>query len=549
MGWDAAPPNADELKQAKGAAPSWDTEPPRAEELKAQDSGAGQTALENFGDTATFGHLSQLQAATEPAMNWALDKVTGGTVSEGDQSSYVGRRDANTKRRDAMSAENPKAAMAGKVGGVVATLPMLSGAAPAATFAGRAVQAAKGGATAGALMNPGDVEGEVSNPLAEISERGKNALKGAGTGVLAQGALEKVASPIAGWVGSKLGRGAEKMATKALGPTKAQLEKLKTSGQEGKLGRELLDEGAIPAVGSTNGILNRVSAKKDEIGKKIGALLDGAGDAKVISGKSIADGVSQADDVALLVSTPGAGSMRAKVNETLNDILAKGDLSVRDAHELRRQIDKLINFSKRSDELRGMQPVYYAIRDQLNDAISGAVNQVPGVAKDQLKRLNGAYSKMATAERIAEGATARAGANRTISLTDTIAGAAGALAGDSGPERAVLSGAFALANKGARTFGRTSAARGMNAASKAASGTSRVIQRGAESPAAQAMIARMTAGAQSKGFQKADAPPAELQDPKVLGIFRKNPALIDQITDPKVRDQIRSLLDRQPSGQ
>ena len=531
-------------KAPVAAKPAFDPSQP----FEKGDAPAGQpaqAALESFGNTASFGNLAQLQAGVSqvlPNPTAELDQnlANQGFKIQGPDTSYVAERDANIKRREGLEAENPKAALAGKVAGFAATVPALAGAGTAASFGGRALQAAKGGAIAGALTNPGDVEGEVANPLQEIGARGKQAAKGAATAALVQGAVEKVASPIASWIKGKLSGGAEKMAVKALNPTKSQVERLKVSGKENNLGRMLLDEGAIPKVGSTNAILNRVSEKKEQIGQKLGELLESAGDAKVISGKTLADTLSKSDDFAMLASTPGAEGLASKSEQILQTLRSKGEMSVREAHALRKSVDKLINFSKRNDDLRGVQELLYGIRSEVSTAINGAMNKVPGVSKDQLRRLNGAYSKLADAERIAEGGVARQAANQTFSLGDKVMATVGGLSGG-------FSGAAAAAgaNKLARTYGRSTAARTMDLGSKVAGGVQRGIEKGAASPAIQAMIARLSAPKTS--FEESEIP-VQLQDPKVLGTLRKNPALIDQIQDPKVREQVRRLLDRTPSG-
>ena len=545
MAKPAFDPNQPFEKAQTSAKPAFDPSQP-FDKAEAPAGQPGQTALESFGNTATFGNLAQIQAGASqilpnPTADVDAKLESQGFKIQGPDTSYVAERDANIQRREGLEAENPKASLAGKVAGVVATVPALAGAGPAASFGGRALQAAKGGAIAGALTNPGDTEGELANPLQELASRGKQAAKGAAIGAVIQGGVEKVASPLAGWVSGKLGRGAEKMAVKALNPTKSQVERLKVSGKENDLGRMLLDEGAIPKVGSTNGILNRVSEKKEQIGQKIGELLESAGDAKVISGKTLADTLSKSDDFAMLASTPGAEGLASKSEQILQTLRSKGEMSVKEAHALRKSVDKLINFSKRNDDLRGVQELLYGIRSEVSTAINGAMNKVPGVSKDQLRRLNGAYSKLADAERIAEGGVARQAANQTFSLGDKVMAAVGAATGGIGGAATA-----AGASKFARTYGRSTAARTLDVGSKVAGGVQRGIEKGAASPAIQAMIARLSAPKTS--FEQQSGLPPQLQDPKVLGTLRKNPELIDQIQDPKVRDQIRKLLDRTPSG-
>lgn len=528
------------------AAGPWAKYTPKAEEKPAASAGElAQTALESFGNALTFGHAPQLQAAVSkllPDPSGGVDakmKAEGFNI-QGADTSYTGERDRNIKRIAAQETENPKAALAGKIAGIANTIPLLGGMGTAAGVGGRVLQAARGGAIAGGLQNPGDVEGEVADPLEELKERGKGAAKGAAIGALVQGGADKVLSPLAGLIKGKLGTSAEQMAVKALGPTKGQLQKLKVTGKEESLGRSLLNEGVVKAGRSTNGILNRVSQKKEQIGDEIGNLIESAGDAKVVSGKVIAGNVAQADDFAMLAKTPGAGALRGRAEELINDLAAAGQMSIKDTHTMRRQVDKLINFSKSSDEMRGIQPLLYEVRSELNRAIQSVLNNSPGKAGDQLKRLNSAYSKLAESERIAEGSVARAGANQSFSLTDKIAAGAGLVSG--GLPTAAALGA---ANKLARTYGRSTGAVALDAGSKLAGSAERGISAAAASPATRALVAKMTAP--STKFEKVEDYPI-LKDPKFLGIMRKNPELIQEIQDPRLQRKLREMLGRSPSG-
>lgn len=510
--------NPDEYLKEPAAKPTTGFDPDAyLKETPTPASRPGQTALESFGNTATFGNLAQIQSGTQPVTDAIMDVASKtmrtrtpsqvdadleaqGFKIQGPDTSYVAERDANIRRREGLEAENPGAALAGKAAGFAATIPLAGGGAPAATALGRAAQAAKGGAIVGALTNPGDVEGEVASPLQEIAARGKQAAKGAATSVAFQGGLDKLTGSLKG--------GAEKMAVKALNPTKSQVERLKVSDKENALGRMLLDEGAIPKGGSTNAILGRVSQKKDEIGQKIGDLLGKGGDKKLISGKVMAKNLEQADEfVQVAAGIPGAESLSKRAQGMLDTLKSRGQMTIQDAHALRKQVDKLINFSKRNDDLRGVEPQLHAIRNEINTAIQSVLNRFPGKQGDQLKRLNSAYSKLAEAERIAEGGVARQAANQTFSLGDKVMATVGGLS--SGGLGAVVAG---LGNKAARTYGRSAAARAMDFGSKAS-------EKGALSPAIRAMVARLSS---SPGGLKKSDDAAPLQDSGILGTVKKS---------------------------
>lgn len=143
--------------------------------------GIGQTALEGYGNGATLGYLPQLQAATAPAMNWVLDKLTGNHVSEEDDSTYLQRRDENILRQTKQAQDNPITAGGSKiVGGLTSAFIPMGAIVEGATIGKAALQGAKAGAVMGALSNPGDVEGEFSGP--QLGDRLKNAAIGATIG-------------------------------------------------------------------------------------------------------------------------------------------------------------------------------------------------------------------------------------------------------------------------------------------------------------------------------------------------------------------------------
>jgi len=181
--WDAAPPSQDEIESAPPMA--WDEAPPRKDELKdisktkTSFGEKAQTALENLGNMTTLGYLPQLQAASGPYVDKAMDYVLG---EKSEPKSYVQRRDEANARIKKESAENPNSALAGKAAGFIIS----AGATPELPFlkgAGILKGAQRGaiyGAGFGAASNPGDVEGTVDP--AQLGNRAENAIRGAGFG-------------------------------------------------------------------------------------------------------------------------------------------------------------------------------------------------------------------------------------------------------------------------------------------------------------------------------------------------------------------------------
>jgi len=265
---------------AKNDKPTFDLDAYVAKNEKpTKKEGAGMAALESYGNAATLGYLPQLQALTEkllpnPGAKVDADLRAKGATLPGDKS-YVELRDENIARHDQQKKDFPKATTAGTMAGIGATAlagGVLGGVAKGANTAARTWNAAKTGATLGAVANPGDTEGELS-PI-QPGDRAKNAALGATVGAAVQGGAETLgplAKSVAEWIKVK----AAQKATRALGrATPTQTAKMNATGQTEAIGRTLLDEGAIPVLGTPGRIAKRVDALQEKAGERVGQLLD-----------------------------------------------------------------------------------------------------------------------------------------------------------------------------------------------------------------------------------------------------------------------------------
>jgi hypothetical protein len=172
-------------------------------------------------------------------------------------------------------------------------------------------------------------------------------------------------------------------------------------------------------------------------------------------------------------------------------------------------------------------------RDVINDAIAEGVEKASAGGGTALREANKRYSGLATASKILDKETARNQANRSVSLTDTIAGGAGLAAG--GPVIGAIAGA---ANKAGRAVGNAVMARGADAAANVFGKTPSLVAFARNNP----MLASAIAGriSQPGGFETEHF--QELQDPKVLGIFKQNPELIESVVNPKLKAAIMKRL-------
>lgn len=260
-----------------------------------------ETALGAFGNAAALGYLPQIEAAVEgllPDPTAGADEAlrSKGITIQQERPGYIERRDQSAARLKEQAAENPKAALAGTVAGVlsggVALSPLLpAGVATAGSAnlgkalvqAGAsaklargtlgAINAAKGGAIAGAAANPGDQEGEY-NPL-QLGDRAGNAVMGGLTaGTLQAGTSAVIAA--APKVSALLRDTAVEKAFKSLNPNKSATKLAQATGQDKAVGATLLDEGALPVLATPGRIAKRVGRLKEEAGEEVGRILDEA---------------------------------------------------------------------------------------------------------------------------------------------------------------------------------------------------------------------------------------------------------------------------------
>lgn len=586
-----------------------------------EKTSAGMAALEHYGNTAAMGYLPHLQAGLEQLLPNPTADVDAKLNEEGfsvpsNDRTYLEARDENIKRLDTEKKEHPIASGVGTGLGIAAgALMPASQLSKTAGLGAKMLQGAKTGAAYGAIANPGDIEGEYS-PL-QLGDRAVNAGIGASIGGAIPLGIEGVKKG-ASVVGDFLRRKAALKAARALGrPTPKQAAEMARLGTDEELGRELLDEGAIPVLGTPGRIAKRVDALKEETGEQIGEMLDRADNQKVeytpikisnpkrpvkvqdeirmtpirfdenparrldptlrlddapptlvrgeeqsiqralyeqpkpqvIAGKTktlplasvdtqkIAEGILNSAEMKAMRNTPGMEPAVAAIEKQVETLAKNGKLTLKEAQKLRQGIDKSINFNKGAPEMRGAQEGLYKQRTAIRDAMNEGINSLPGFAeKDALLKANRKYGRLSEASDILEREIGRDQANRSISLTDTIAGAAGASTGN--PAAALALGA---ANKFGRTFGNSIQARVYDAIAKKAGLVPGAMEK--VNPQVASMIAQRAALRDPK-FQENDDP--ILKDPQLLELFRKDPGLIDSIADETRRTKIKHSIAAYP---
>lgn len=426
---------------------------------------AGQAGLEHFGNAATLGYLPHLQAMAQPVMNRVLDAVTGNHVADDDKSTYVQRRDANIDRLELEGQEHRLASGLGTGAGMLASAVGMGGlgaVAKGASAAQRLSAARNAGMLLGGLANPGDVKGEV-DPL-QLEQRGVNSVIGgvAGIGgqVVAEGA-GAVASRVGQWARDK----AAKSATRALGrPTPTVAAKMAKSGDDIRIGRELLDEGAIPILGTPGRIAKRVEDLKQKSWAKVEELLGSAGDKQVVDGAEAGMSILNSDELKLLRQAGEQQSVKA-LEDAAEQLAGMGKVSLKEAQQIKRTIDTKINYNKADPTAGATQEGRFAKRTALRDQMDQAAGEM-GAGEGALKEAFRKQGRLEKAAEIGERESGRLQANDKISLTDAIAAVGGAASGDDGKDSAGRALLFMALNKGRRAMGPAMAARGYDAIAK-----------------------------------------------------------------------------------
>ena len=433
---------------------------------------SGKAALDSFSNEATLGYLPQIQAAASkliPDPNAELDRELtkqGFKIKNAEDPSYVQLRDEYIAKLAQQKKDYPIGSMAGSGAGILASIAgtgAIGGVAKGASTAKKLASAVGAGAAISGLTNPGDVEGELS-PL-QLEQRKKNAALGAALGaggmVLAEGAgmaANKASEALKNYAGKK--------AFRALGLGAAKkTEELAKSGKDIEIGKQLLESKSIPVLGSTSRIAKNVDALQEEAGQSIGEILKKAGKGdQIFDSEAVAIKLLDHPDIALLRKTPGMEGTVKTIENAAETLANNGKLSLEQANELKRAIDRSINYNKKIPEMMGKQEGLFKARTAVRDEMNDLVNKMSeGQTKDQLLIANRKSGNLATASEILDKELGREQRNRMVGLTDTIAAGSGLYMGDTPAEKAIYGLLLGALNKGGRKFGNTIQARSADA--------------------------------------------------------------------------------------
>lgn len=414
------------LSAAKGPAP--------------KTPGPGMTALGTLEDVVTLGHAPNLVAGIEE-MSFSSPE-------------YIEKRDRYRKELQLGQEENPISSIAGTVAGIggqiVSNPGGMLGKALGKTPMGKAAIESLANLGLFALQNPGDEAGKAGDLQAdERAEMLKAPIAQDIPGLSSIPMSSLAALPLAGPL---ISQGGAKLTAKAFGPTAKELRKQiprteaggRTAGAmpgsvlaggseaapraggitEEALGAYAQQSGIAPAMSSAKQLYTKASSKVNEIGQKIGNFIKDQ-DVKLedwfnklppgalkqqklkqfLETGFTVDGSKSRVLNAISKTDPNRQAIENLVSEYFDGVIrpALGNAKTADfenLHRMRAEVQDMINYA-REGKIPAAEKTYNAILKEIDRAMDAEldfISQVPGVAKDQLKRLRKEYSLVKTLE-------------------------------------------------------------------------------------------------------------------------------------------------------
>lgn len=426
-----------------------------------------QQVQEGFGDTATA-VATGIAEASNMILPGAIDVVGEAVGGE----AYVRGRNLGIEA-------NPTAVTAGQAGGVVGSVALaaLSGGAGGAgaltrlglgggklAAAGTRLAATTGkGVLSRALVTGakmaagGAVEGGVygaGQALSEAALAGEGGYdnlasklwagfeSGATGGVAIGGALgvggslvasgaRKVADKVLGGSARKaLREFGETKAVSSLSPKKRVMDQLEAQGRTEKVGRILLDEDIVRAGRSQEETLARAAAGKQRYGKQIGELVEKADNVGV---KPNMERFFRAiDDKAAELRSRKSGRMSTMADNLekevaqLREAASAGQMTFKELHGWRSNLDDFINFSKQDGLHKELRNVRKEFENAFEESAEQAFKQ-GGLGEDfvqQYRKAKEGYSAMTVAESALADKVAKTKGSPLMSFGDMMTGAA-----------------------------------------------------------------------------------------------------------------------------
>lgn len=415
---------------------------------------------------ATLGLWDKGNAAIDATVEGALGFP--GTWSE----RYESGLGHNRAVADANKAANPGLMMGAEIAGAVAS-PIPGGtAAKGAGYATRVGRSVLQGVGMGGVYGYGTSRAKDAQGV--VADTALGGLVGGAAGAVGEGIVApvlsqvgKVVSPAMDYMRKKvsgaLGSFAERKAVKATGGA-LQKELRQLGPRVQQVGRDLLDERVVTAGASVADIAARSSALKGAQGKAIGEILDAAD-----AGKARFNWRPVLDRVRAELGGLNPTELRAAGDATraLDDIMtaANSGGGFRVANDLKAALNDTINRADPKLKTALTKRVVRALTEEIDGQIGTALSPEARTGLETAKRLYGSASE---AKKLATKGLGRQEANRSVSLTDYLAGIGGGVASVASGriEPLIMAGGAAIANKVARERGNQVLAAGADRLSK-----------------------------------------------------------------------------------
>lgn len=423
-----------------------------------------EAGLEAFGKEASFGYLPELQAAAEPYITKGLNFLTGNDVQV--EPDFNKRKGEFVKRGKELSEAEPVASTVGMLGGALST--PIPGLGVGGGLLKTAAKGAASGAITGAAYNPYSESEETGLGL---GERGSQALKGG----LLGGAASSIA-PALSKAGKAVGEASDLLAIKTIGPFKKEMKNLINRNKYEDVAKFVKDKYAKTGA-SPETIFEKSTADLDVVGKKIGSAYQGVqkkiSDPKFVESltpdqaKKLREideeGINIAfnllgDIEAKFASKPGGAGAVSFIEKTVAEPLSRIGNNLQELMRFRSQVDDLVKWSSRSQEMPVNQEALVTARNAIQKSIDDRIKYLDEVAggseMETLKKLNKEYGLTATVKEIAGNRAMALKSNMSLGLPELIVGTGyGGMSGGFTPEGIAKGLLGAAAVRGARTLG------------------------------------------------------------------------------------------------
>lgn len=452
---------------------------------------------EAFAGGAAQGFTLGFSDEIEAGLGAAVDKAGAALGTRGDISlkdAYETRLKHSRANYDELKHDHPKTFTGGSVaGGILTSFVPVAGFAKGAT----AAQNIRKAAALGALAGSGTSENSMYESPESAAKYAVDVGKGAAIGGLMQGAMTVAGKALSALKPENLRQTAATKALKASGYTGKDLKNM-SQDEIRAAGTELLDKGVVTAGSGLRTVADRAEAVKAKAGEAIGAALDSV-DTLVSKAKQLIDDgaiggalpdrgkqalkdavdknfqfnmvkIGQRIEQELIKPNEKNPLLKGELNKLrtiADDFISNGSVSMREGNVIKGTQGRVTNFNSDTVPQGFKKEIYSIIREHLDDVVEKTGNLEAAVAKgergamgplstevrnkavsDAYQGAKKTYGVMKEAADVASTRLGQTQGQREISLTDTIAGAAGLASG--GPANAVLLGGM---NKLARQYG------------------------------------------------------------------------------------------------